>query len=132
VQPLGGVTDGKQFWFRPTNTNSWVEIPFDSQTNQTVDLMVKMVHSWDYGTYRVLLDGQSVGQLDLYDPEVSPTTDKLGRQTLSAGPHTLRFECTGKAAKSAGYYLGFDALAARVPVYSRPKSVDLRTLQKKN
>ena len=132
VQPLGGVTDGKQFWFRPTNTNSWVEIPFDSQTNQTVDLMVKMVHSWDYGTYRVLLDGQSVGQLDLYDPEVSPTTDKLGRQTLSAGPHTLRFECTGKAAKSAGYYLGFDALAARVPVYSRPKSVDLRTFQKKN
>jgi hypothetical protein len=132
VQSLGGVTDGKQFWFRPTTTNAWVEIPFVSETNQSGDLMVRMVHSWDYGIYRVLLDGHAVGQLDLYDANVNPTTDKLSRQTLSAGPHTLRFECTGKASKSAGYYLGFDALAARVPVYSRPKSVDLRTLQKKN
>jgi hypothetical protein len=132
VQALGGVTDGKQLWLRPTNGNGWVEIPFDSETNQTVDLMAKMVHSWDYGIYRVLLDGSPIGQLDLYDPEINPTTDKLGRHTLKSGPHALRFECTGKAAKSAGYYLGFDALAARVPVYSRSKSVDLRTLQKTN
>jgi hypothetical protein len=132
VQSLGGVTDGKQLWFRPAAEKSWVEIPFACETNQTVDLMARMVHSWDYGTYRVLLDGHSIGQLDLYDAAVNPTTDKLGRQELGAGPHILRFECVGKASKSAGYYLGFDALAVRVPVYSRPKSVDLRTLQKKN
>lgn len=131
-QSLGGVTDGKQLWFRPDNANAWLEIPFVTETNQTVELLAKMVHSWDYGTYRVLLDGHRIAQLDLYNPDVNPTTDKLGRQTLDAGPHTLRFECVGKAAKSAGYLLGFDALTVRVPVYSRPKTVDLRTLQKKN
>jgi hypothetical protein len=51
-------------------------------------------------------------------------------QKLTAGTHTLRFECAGKAAKSGGYYLGFDALVVRIPVYSRAPSVDLRTLQK--
>ena len=32
----------------------------------------------------------------------------------------------GKAEESAGYFLGFDVLAARVPVYQRPKGFDLR------
>ena len=53
-----------------------------------------------------------------------------GQQQLAAGPHTLRFECVGKNPESRGYYLGFDALLARVPVYSRAPEVDLRTLQK--
>jgi hypothetical protein len=48
---------------------------------------------------------------------------------LAAGAHVLRFEGAGKAEKSAGYYLGFDALAVRVPVYSRAPSEDLRTFQ---
>jgi len=132
TQAIGGATDGKQLWFRAGSDNGWLEIPFDSPTNQTVDLMARMVHSWDYGVYRVLLDGRAIGWLDLYDPEISPTTEKLGRQTLSAGPHTLRFEGAGKNNKSAGYYLGFDALSVRIPAYERPRGFDLRTLQKKS
>ena len=57
-------------------------------------------------------------------------TDKLGRRHLDAGMHTLRFQCVNKSPDSKGYFLGFDALVARVPVYSRPANVDLRTLQK--
>jgi hypothetical protein len=92
--------------------------------------MARMVHSYDYGIFRVLLDGRQIAQLDLYDPEIVPTSEKLGTQKLTAGTHVLRFECAGKSAKSAGYYLGFDALVERVPVYSRPPGFDLRTLQK--
>jgi hypothetical protein len=130
VQALDGVTDGKQLWFRPQNDKAWVEVSFESQTNQTAVLTARMVHSFDYGIYRVLLDGKQIAQLDLYDPEIVPTADKLGSQKLAQGTHVLRFECAGKSPKSAGYYLGFDALALRVPVYSRPPTVDLRTLQK--
>jgi hypothetical protein len=130
VQALGGVTDGKQLWFRPQSDKGWVEVSFENQTNLTTELTAKMVHSFDYGIYRVLLDGKKIAQVDLYDPEIVPTTERLGTQTLKAGTHTLRFECAGKSPKSAGYYLGFDALVVRVPVYSRPSSVDLRTLQK--
>jgi hypothetical protein len=89
-----------------------------------------MVHSYDYGIYRVLLDGRQIAQLDLYDPSTDAAAEKLGTQKLAAGTHVLRFECAGKSPKSAGYFLGFDALVVRVPVYSRPPSVDLRTLQK--
>jgi len=130
VQSLDGVTDGKQLWFHPLNDKGWVEVSFESRTNQVAELTLKMVRSYDYGVYRVLLDGRQIAQLDLYDPEIVPTAEKLGTQKLTEGTHTLRFECAGKSPKSAGYYLGFDALVVRVPVYSRPPDVDLRTLQK--
>ena len=130
MQSVGGVTDGKHLWFRPGSGDAWVEVSFQSGQEQDVDLTLKMVHSWDYGIYRVKLDGQQIAQLDLYSPDVKPTTDKLGRHHLDAGTHTLRFECLGKSPESKGYFLGFDALAVRIPAYSRLASVDLRTLQK--
>ena len=130
VQALGGVTDGKQLWFRPRDDKGWVEVNFESPTNQSAILTALMVHSFDYGVYRVSLDGKQIAQLDLYDSDITPTAEKLGTQKLAAGTHTLRFDCAGKSAKSAGYYLGFDALVTRVPVYSRAPDVDLRKLQK--
>jgi hypothetical protein len=54
----------------------------------------------------------------------------LGTYHLFAGPHTLRFEGDGKDPKSGGYFLGFDALIVRTPVYSRGPGDDLRKLQK--
>jgi len=129
VQPLGGVTDGRQLWFKPTGADAWLEIPFTSEKEITAELWVKLSHSWDYGTYRVKLDGRDLGTFDLLSPNVAPTPHKLGFHTLPAGAHTLRFECTGKADKSKGYFFGLDALTARVPVYARPASKDLRELQ---
>ena len=130
VQSFSGATDGKQLWFRPADDKGWVEVSFDIAKEQSGELFVKMVHSWDYGNYRVLLDGVELAQLELYDSIARPSVDKLGRRQLTVGTHTLRFECTGKSPKSAGYFLGFDALVVRTPVYSRPPNVDLRSLQK--
>jgi hypothetical protein len=130
VQPVGGTTDGKQLWFRPTDDHAWLEIPFELKKDQTVFLFDKMVHSWDYGIYNVLLDGEKVAHLDLYSPDVTPDSHSLGTRHLAAGKHTLRFEGAGKNPKSKGYYLGFDALAERIPVYSRGPDEDLRKLQK--
>lgn len=132
VQEIGGTTDGKQLWFKPTDATGWVEVPFSVDKPGNAILTLKLVHSWDYGTYAIKLDGKEVGRFNLYAPDVTPSEHKLGMQKLSSGQHALRFECVGKAANSAGYFLGFDTLQARVPVYSRPADVDLRTLQKKN
>jgi hypothetical protein len=90
-----------------------------------------MTHSWDYGTYRVLLDGKAVGTLDLLAPKPTPAEDPLGRHTLKTGSHVLRFECVGHNTASKGYLLGFDCLQARIPVYARPEGKDLRELQAK-
>lgn len=131
IQPLGGVTDNQQLWFKPATADAWLEIPFTTEKEITAELWVKLTHSWDYGTYRVKIDGQETGTFDLLNPNVTPTPHKLGSHTLKPGSHTLRFECVGKADKSKGYFFGFDALNARVPVYARPATRDLRELQAK-
>ena len=129
VQEFGGLTDNKQLWFKPVDDQGWVEVSFQVDQAQSAILLGKMLHSWDYGLYRVKLDGAPLAQLDLYAPEATPGEHKLGTRQLSAGTHILRFECVGKSARSAGYFLGFDALILRAPVYGRASSVDLRTLQ---
>jgi hypothetical protein len=131
VQPVGGVTDGKQLWFKPDSDQGWVEASFAVEKETQAALQVKLLHSWDYGTYRVRLDGQELATIDLFSADIKPSGHKLGLRKLTAGAHTLRFECVGKAEKSKGYLLGLDALVARIPVYSRAPEVDLRTLQKK-
>jgi hypothetical protein len=131
-QPVGGVTDGKQLWFRPGDEKGWVEIPFNVPAGgEAGDLVAKMVLSWDYGIYAVKVDGHQVASWDLFNPNVTPAAHKLTGQKLAAGEHTLRFECVGKTAESKGYLMGFDALVMRTAVYSRDASVDLRTLQKR-
>ena len=129
VQSVGGVTDGKQLWFRPGAGGGWVEASFQLAHEENLELLAKMIHSFDYGIYRVKLDGQPVGQFDLYSSNVTPVTHKLGKHQLAAGPHSLRFECAGKSPESSGYYLGFDALTAQIPAYNRPVNFDLRTIQ---
>src|SRR5262249_22055100 len=63
VQEIGGVTDGKQLWFKPTDAQAWVEATFNVDKEQATQLSTRMVHSWDYGNYRVKLDGKEVAQL---------------------------------------------------------------------
>ena len=130
VQRVGGVVDGKQLWFRPAEPEAWLEVPFTADKAETVELVGTLVHSWDYGTYRVTLDGKEIAKHDLYSPNVVATTHRWGVHKLEAGPHVLRFECVGKSAESKGYLFGFGELSARIPVYSRDASVDLRSIQK--
>ncbi|MEN6449657.1 MAG: glycoside hydrolase family 172 protein [Thermoguttaceae bacterium] len=131
IQPLGGTTDGKQVLMQSSDPKGWIETTFKLDKTQTLDLSCRLTHSWDYGVYSVLLDGKRLGQFDLYSPSVTPATHHLGVRKLASGTHTLRLECIGKSPASKSYFLGFDALTARVPVYARDPSIDLRTLQKK-
>lgn len=132
VQPVGGVTDGKQLWLTPNDNQGWVELSFKAEKEAAAELWIKLLHSSDYGIYRVSVDGRAMGEFDLYSANIGPVTHKLGTQTLSAGEHTLRLQCVGKSDKSKGYFLGFDTLLARIPVYSRPPGFDLRTIQVKD
>ena len=130
VQPIGGATDGKQLLFMPGDDKGWIETPFQIDQEITTELVGRLFDSWDYGTYRVLLDGEEIGRNELYAANPTPNTHPWGLHKLAAGEHLLRFECVGKPEKSKGYFLGFDALVARVPVYARPAGFDLRKLQK--
>jgi len=120
IQFLDGATDGKQLWFKPTDDKGWLEASFQLDKAQTPALLIKTVHSWDYGIYLLKLDGKEIGTFDLYSPSVTYKTDELKPHQLNVGLHTLRFECVGKSTNSAGYFLGFDGLVARTAVYNRP------------
>jgi hypothetical protein len=131
VQSVSGVMDGKQLFLQANDRKGWMEKSFTLDKPQIMDLECRFVHSYDYGIYRVLLDGKEIAKYDLYSPTATPTPHRLGICKLKAGQHTLRFECVGKSSDSKGYFLGFDALTARVLIYARDPSVDLRTLQRK-
>jgi D-arabinan exo alpha-(1,3)/(1,5)-arabinofuranosidase (non-reducing end) len=131
VQPLPGISkEGKQLFFTPKDDKGWVEFTFNLDKDITAHLWGKMIHAPDYGIYRATLDGQQLAVVDLYSDKVKREADEWGEHKLSAGPHTLRFECTGKSEHSTGYYLGLDSFAAVVPVYERPPGFDLRRIQK--
>lgn len=127
-----GAAGNEQLWFKPNTDGGWLEVSFETDRAQDVDLILNVVRMREGGTYQVKLDGQRIAQIDFYASDSASTPGILGRQHIEAGTHRLRFECTGKSPESKAFFLGFDSLSARVPVYSRPASVDLRTLQKMN
>ncbi len=130
VQGCGGAIDNKHLWFKPTDDTGWLELPFELDQDQTVELTGKLTYSWDYGKYRVSLDGKELAVVDMYSPTVKVTPQRWGTHKLAAGKHVLRFECVGKSDKSDGYLFGFDTLSARIPAYQRPPGFDLRKVEK--
>ena len=130
VQDLPGVAkEGKQLWFTPGDDKGWVEVIFKLDRELNGRLLGKLVQSWDYGTYRVMLDGKALGTVDLYAENVTAKTCDWGHQTLAAGKHSLRFECAGKAEKSKGYFFGLDTVDVAGSAYERPPNFDLRKIQ---
>jgi len=131
AQELPGISkEGKQLFFTPQDDKGWVEFAFNVDKDITAHLWGKLIHSHDYGIYRVTLDGQELAVVDLYSENVKRQSDHWGVHKIAAGPHVLRFECVGKSDHSTGYYLGVDSFAAVVPAYERPPGFDLRKIQK--
>jgi hypothetical protein len=107
----------------------WIEVGFKLEKELTGHLLGKLVQSYDYGTYRVTLDGKKLATVDLFAEQVTPRAYDWGRQTLAAGAHTLRFECMGKSVQSKGYFFGLDSVDMPGSVYERPPGFDLRKIQ---
>jgi len=131
VQDLPGIAkEGKQLFFTPQDSKGWLECSFRLDKDVTAHLWGKFIHAPDYGIYRVTLDGQELAVADLYGETIKRQADHWGVHKLTAGPHVLRLECTGKSDHSTGYFLGLDSFAAVVPAYERPPGFDLRKIQK--
>ena len=66
----------------------------------------------DFGTFELSLDGNKIGEhVDLYDPKVVHAVhDVLNEKDLkiTAGRHTLRFQCVGKNERSTRHLFGLD------------------------
>ncbi len=51
--------------------------------------------------------------IDFYNPKIDIQELSLGDVSLTPGPHTIRFECTGRNESSKGWKLGIDSVRLR-------------------
>lgn len=109
----GGYSEGKQVLAQFTKPDGVLAVPFKLDKPHAGLAYLKLTRSFDYGQWRVSLDGKvlpGMDRLDLYASTVVPSSFDLGALDLAAGEHTLKFECLGKNVDSKGYFLGVDAL----------------------
>ena len=73
-----------------------------------------MTYSYDFGTYRIMLDGEEVRDpIDFYNAAVKVRELNLGQRRLSPGSHKIRLQCTGTSGQSRGSKLGIDSVRLR-------------------
>lgn len=110
-QDLGSAySGGHQFWVQPSSSNAWIDIAIEVPTGSDYEIQAKYTKSWDYANIQALLDGQPLGPVvDTYSPTVVPADPiTLGKVSLSAGQHVLRFKAVGHNPESKGYLMGID------------------------
>ncbi len=122
-----------QLFFRPESDKAWLEVDFNVEKEEYQGFVLSLTHSYDYGTWRIFLDGKNVNQAsdavagapvednDLYSPQLSVLDKYVGSYTLAKGKHTLRFELVGKNPMSKGDYLGLDAVRLRARWHTKRK-----------
>lgn len=125
-RPTDGMNGGKfsglgantwmQMW--QSGLGDWMALDINVPSGGTYDVKVVLVKGCVGGIFNINLDGSRVKTgYNGYRPgcdRVSRETVNLGRHTLSAGVHTLRFTTTGKSANSTGYRVSLDVIELHV------------------
>ena len=121
AQNLGaGWSGGKQLFYQADAPGDFAEVRFDIEEAGEYAVCAYLTMSFDYAIVGAELNGASSSTLfNGYSPDVkAPAKLRLGRPKLAAGTHTLRLSVTDRDPRSAGYYLGLDAVGL-TPVKAR-------------
>ena len=106
--------DGQLFIDNEHGAGASVEFDFNVGKEELRQLTLRFTKSYDFGRYRILLDGKEVrGNVDFYSPTVTLDEINLGSDTWSVGTHTIRLECLGSNPASTGTKLGVDSVRLR-------------------
>lgn len=93
---------------------AWVEVPFEVKTKEPLRLLINATKSDDFGQYRISLNGvQLGGVVEFYNAKTVSEEVHLLDFWPEPGTYTLRLECIGKSAKSAGYGIGIESVRLR-------------------
>ena len=109
--PLSGR--GAQLFFTPKKVGSYLVLAFEVPRDGRYCVAAYASTSWDYGIYRITVDGQPLAEpADLYSPRwIVAGKEIVGVLDLKAGRHLIKFEAVGKNEASRGYFLGLDAIS---------------------
>lgn len=106
--------EGQLFFDNHQGQGAWFSCAFHVAQEELTQLTLRVTYSYDFGIYRILLDGEEVrARQDFFSPEVEVRELNLGQRRLATGEHTLRFECLGKVQDSRGTKLGVDSVRLR-------------------
>lgn len=131
IQKDYDFTGDGQVFFKPEGDKAYLEMDFNVEKEEYRGFVLSLTHSFDYGTWRILLDGKNVNQPaeagaaiednDLYSAQLGVQDKYVGSYTLATGKHTLRFELVGKNSLSKGNYLGLDSVRLRERWHTKRK-----------
>lgn len=113
AQP-GSYSGGKQVFVQFKEQGGKVTVPFELKAAVSGLVRLKLTKSWDYGNWKVGMDGKTLAGLenvDLFNPTVTSQDYRLGFVELKEGSHRLTFENTGRNPQSKGFHLGADAIS---------------------
>ena len=113
AKPLGFGT----FFYRSEKPGDFITFRASVEKAGDYLALVKFYKSTHYGIVALKVDGKPLGQpVNTYSP-VGYFGDlvSFGQVHLDAGPHELRFECTGSDPESAGYYFSMKYFALESP-----------------
>ena len=106
--------DGQLYFDNTLGQGAWLEFSFPVRKEELRQLTLRATHSYDFGRYRILLDGEEVRSgHDFYHSSVAVRELNLGQRRLAVGDHRLRLECTGVNGNSRGAKLGIDSVRLR-------------------
>lgn len=135
------IYDGQQVLYSPTSeTNAWIEIPFDVAKKEPLRLLLNMTTSYDFGKYQAYIVPEGLspvpgykigGEMDFYSKDVANKEFHLLDFWPDPGHYTLRLQCVGKNPSSSGHFLGIESVRLRerrprVTQYGYDKDKDWR------
>ncbi len=114
LQAGGPWTGQGQILFRAEGVGSTLTVRFTVPDDRPRTLVVPLTHSYDFGIYRVTLDGQPIGEpIDAFSPDIEVVQHRFGDAPIAPGEHSLTLECVGMNPNSKGYLIGLDSVRLR-------------------
>ncbi len=109
----------EQLWWINGRPGDRLNIPIQVDEQGKYELIGFFTRARDYGIFRILVNGEPVGNLiDGFSPQVEATGPQyLGRVSLPEGENTITVELVGKEARAlgfgGGYLVGIDGFYLR-------------------
>ncbi len=114
TQSLLNYERGQLLYLPPAEEDAWLEIPFSIEEKEPLRLLLNMTRSYDFGKYRVTLNGVELhSALDFYNDQTDTWEYHLLDFWPDPGDYTLRLECVGANPDATGQGLGIESVRLR-------------------
>src|SRR5581483_5585496 len=114
AQQLDLYEDPQLLYMPSGSQGAWLEFPIEVTAKEPLRLLINATTSYDFGKYIAFLDGVRIGdEMVFYSADVKNAEFHLLDFWPEPGQHTLRLECIGRNALSAGYYCGIESVRLR-------------------